>query len=136
PPPRPRSRRARARPRPGRRDGREPSARLASPAEAPSHPPSSTEWTVDPRAPDEPIIDEGGALGEETAAAAARWPSPPAPPRPTDDYCLSLTSTPLAASVSWTPVPVPVSCITTPCWFFIVMAPAPPPRVPPAWAAT
>jgi Cu/Ag efflux pump CusA len=30
-------------------------------------------------------------------------------------YCLSLTSMPLAASVSLTPVPVPVSCMTTPC---------------------
>jgi hypothetical protein len=52
------------------------------------------------------------------------------------DYILSLTSMPFGASVNWIPCAVPVSCITTPFWFFIAIAPAPAATAAPAAAAT
>src|SRR5258705_8000639 len=59
------------------------------------------------------------------------------PPGPARDYiALSLTSTPFGASVNWSPFAVPVTCITTPFWFCIAIAPAPAATVAPAPAAT
>src|SRR5262249_13675272 len=72
-----------------------------------------------------PTVQAAGPRRRSLGGAARRAP-----------YCFSLTSTPLPASVSWAPVPVPVSFITTPCWFFMTMAPAPPPRLALACADT
>ena len=76
------------------------------------------------------------------AAKRGRRPGRPPPPGPSAREAgeaspyFRLICTPSAARVSLAPVCVEVSEITTPFWFFMRLAAAPPPIAAPAWPAT